>query len=191
MTADTPNYEFSRPLRAESVHVRGRTEKLTATPAECAALARRFDIISVESLRAEIELRPHRRDGLALTGRLVADVTQACVVSLEPVPAHVEVAFERVFEPGAEDPEAGFSVEDLFDPDAEDPPEPLIDGIVDLGEVVAEELALSLDPYPRAPGAEIPAQYRAEPEDAAEKAESTKAQGTHRPFAVLKGGRDT
>lgn len=191
MTADSPNYEFSRPLRAESVHARGRTEKLSATPAECAALAKRFDILSVESLTAEIELRPHRRDGIALSGRLVADVTQACVVSLEPVPSHVEAQFERVFEPGAEDPDAGFSVDDLFDPDAEDPPEPLIDGIVDLGELVAEELALSLDPYPRAPGAEIPAQYRAEPEDEAERPASEKAQGTHRPFAVLKGGRDT
>lgn len=180
--------EFSRPLRAESVHVRGRTERLTANPEERAALAERFGILAVESLMAEIELRPHRRDGLALTGRLVADVVQACVVSLEPVPEHVESAFERVYEPGAEDPEANFSVDDLFDPDAVDPPEPLIDGIVDLGELVAEELALALDPYPRAPGAEIPAEYRP---DEAEAADDAPAQDTHRPFAVLKGGRDT
>lgn len=188
MAAQLPPPEFSRPLRAESVHARGRTEKLTANAAERAALAERFGILSVESLVAEIELRPHRRDGLALTGRLVADVVQACVVSLEPVPEHIESSFERVYEPGAEDPEASFSVDDLFDPDAQDPPEPLIDGIVDLGEVVAEELALSLDPYPRAPGAEIPAEYRPEP---AEAAAETPAQPTHRPFAVLKGGRNS
>ncbi|MCF4164487.1 DUF177 domain-containing protein [Zavarzinia compransoris] len=188
MNKDELPAEFSRPLRAESVHMRGRTERLTATPAECAALAARFDILAVESLSAEIELRPHRRDGLALSGRLAADVVQACVVSLEPVPAHVEVAFERVYEPGAEDPNESFSVDDLFDPDADDPPEPLIDGIVDLGELVAEELALALDPYPRAPDAEIPAQYRAEEEEGPADAGM---QDTHRPFAVLKGGRDT
>lgn len=188
MNKDAVSVEFSRPLRAESVHMRGRTERLTATPAECAALAARFDILAVSSLTAQIELRPHRRDGLALSGHLVADVVQACVVSLEPVPAHIEVDFERVFEPGAEDPNESFSVDDLFDPDAEDPPEPLIDGIVDLGEVVAEELALSLDPYPRAPDAEIPAQYRdTDEEDPAQ----ARAGDTHRPFAVLKGGRDT
>lgn len=179
--------EFSRPLRAEIVGARGRIEKLTAQPEEMAALARRFDILSVDSLNAEIELRVHRREGVALSGRLVADVTQACVVSLEPVPEHIEVTFERVFEPGAEDPEASFSVDDLFDPLAQDPPEPLIDGIVDLGEVVAEELALSLNPYPRAPGAEIPAAYRAEEEGEGD----DPAQPTHRPFSVLKGGRNT
>lgn len=191
MSKDLSSPEFSRPLRAESVHARGRVEKLTASPAEREALAERFGILSVDSLMAEIELFPHKRDGLALRGRLVADVAQACVVSLEPVPAHVEVEFERVYEPGAEDPDVNFSVEDLFDPDAEDPPEPLIDGVVDLGEVVAEELALSLDPYPRAPGAEIPEAYRPEPEEEAGKADPSTAQGTHRPFAVLKGGRDT
>jgi len=179
--------EFPRPLRVESVGARGRVEKLAATPAECALLAKRFDILSVESLTAEIEVRPHRRDGLALSGRLVADVIQACIISLEPVPEHIEVAFERVFEPGAEDPDENFSVDDLFDPEAQDPPEPLVGGVVDLGEVVAEELALSLDPYPRAPGAEIPAAYRAEDEAAA----SDEAQSTHRPFSVLKGGRET
>ncbi|PWR23720.1 YceD family protein [Zavarzinia compransoris] len=188
MSTATVPPEFSRPLKAESVHVRGRTEKLSASAAERAALAARFGIPAIDSLVAEIELRPHRRDGLALSGRLVADVVQECVVSLEPVPQHIEAAFERIYEPGAEDPEDSFSVADLFDPDAEDPPEPLIDGIVDLGEVVAEELALSLDPYPRAPGAEIPAEYRADPEEAAAE---PPAQETHRPFAVLKGGRNS
>ncbi len=188
MNPDQNVPEFSRPLKAESVGPRGRIEKLTANPAERAALAERFSILSVDSLTAEIELRPHRRDGIALKGRLVADVTQACVVSLEPVPEHVEVEFERVFEPGAENADATFSVEELFDPEGEDPPDPLIDGVVDLGDVVAEELALSLDPYPRAPGAEIPAAYRPAPE---EEVEEAPPQGTHRPFAVLKGGRDT
>lgn len=41
----------------------------------------------------------------------------------------------------------------LIAPDAEDPPEPLTDGAVDAGEAIAEQLALELDPFPRAPGA--------------------------------------
>ena len=43
----------------------------------------------------------------------------------------------------------GFEID--FDPEHE-PPETIIDGVIDIGELAAQFLALALDPYPRAPG---------------------------------------
>jgi hypothetical protein len=45
-------------------------------------------------------------------------------------------------------------------------------GIADLGEALAQQLSLALDPYPRTPGAELPDEYRAD--------------GASGPFAVLR-----
>lgn len=188
MTDPTP--EFSRRLAAASVTARGRLETLRATAEERAALARRFDLLALDTLEGEIAARPHKRDGVALRGEGRAAVVQSCVVSLEPVAQTVRFTFERRFEPGAPDP-------NLFDGDIdallqeEDPPDPLpADGVIDLGEVLAEELALALDPYPRRPDAEIPAEWRGEevPAEAPPPAAETPRPN---PFVVLKGGRDT
>src|SRR3546814_2875701 len=48
----------------------------------------------------------------------------------------------------------------VIDPSADDPAEVLPAEGLDLGELVVQELAVALDPYPRAPGAEIPPEYR-------------------------------
>lgn len=180
MTDPVP--EFSRRLAVAAVTAHGRVERLSACEEERAALAARFGLIAIDRLEGEITLTPYKRGGVRLRGVGEAAVTQACVVTLDPVPQTLVLAFERRFEPGAPDP-------NLFDGDieallAEDPPDPVPeDGAIDLGEVLAEELALSLDPYPRSPGAEVPEAWRGETDD---------GDGPSRaPFVVLKGGRDT
>jgi hypothetical protein len=82
-----------------------------------------------------------------LAGRLEADVVQTCTVTLAGFPSHVEDSFETDF--SAES--VGFQGEIVLDIDSE-PPEPIIDGMIDLGELVTQYLSLALDPYPRAPG---------------------------------------
>ena len=83
---------------------------------------------------------------MALDASFRAELVQTCVVTLEPFSAPVEGAFERVYAPGsAEEP----AEEELGE---EDPPDAIIDGVIDIGEAVAEQLALELDPFPRAPG---------------------------------------
>ena len=67
----------------------------------------------------------------------------------------------------------------VIDPEADDPPEPLGDGLVDVGEIVTQQLALALDPYPRAPGSELPA----------EAAPATPAESPFRALAALKAGQ--
>lgn len=124
-----------------------------ATAAECAALARRYGIPGVELLRATLRLRPEPDGGLRVEGRLDAAVTQECVVTLDPVPQRVAEEFVlRVLPPGQAPADGPDDLDEI----------PTDHGIADLGEVVAEQLALSLDPYPRAPDAELPAEAQDE-----------------------------
>jgi uncharacterized metal-binding protein YceD (DUF177 family) len=139
--------EFSRLVPLARIPEAGREETLRASPAECAALARRFVIEAVARLEANLLLRPEPGGGVMVTGRLLADVVQACVVSLEPVAQTVDEAVTLRLLPPGEDPSD----------DPEGPDEIPIEGdAIDLGEAMAEQLALALDPYPRAPGAALP-----------------------------------
>lgn len=150
-----PAPEFSRPFPLGSVGPDGRREVLEADEAERAALAARFGIPAVESLRAELRLRPEADGAVRAEGRLAAEVVQSCVVTLEPVAQRVEEAVALRLLP------AGLEPRD--DPDEPDEI-PSRNGVVDLGEAVAEQLALALDPYPRAPGAVLPAEAADEAE---------------------------
>ena len=144
--------EFSRLERVDALPARGRQVEISASEEERRALAQRFGILSIESLSASLRLVPvGRRQMVRVTGRLLAEVVQACVVSLEPVPERIAEDFELAFGPEEED--NGGEIDVSFE--CEDPPDPIVDGEIDLGEAVAEHLALALEPFPRAPGAEF------------------------------------
>ena len=144
--------EFSRPILADSLAVSDRIHEIEANDEERAALAERFGILSRESLSATIRLRRlPGGDLVRLRGQLKAHVTQACVVSLEPVPEEIEEEFELIYGPKPDEE----SEEIVVDMEAMDPPEPIINNAIDIGEAVAEHLALALEPFPRAPGAEF------------------------------------
>lgn len=147
--------EFSRLLPLGLVGPEGRTERLVADPAERAALAQRFGIPSIESLVADLTLRPEPDGAFQVAGQMVAAVTQACVVSFEPVVQHIAepVAF-RLLPPGREPSEGPDQIDEIAATDAAG------QGAGDLGEAIAEQLSLALDPYPRAPDAVLPAEVQ-------------------------------
>ena len=154
--------EFPRPLALGLVGPAGRHEVLEADAAECAALAARFGIPAIAALRAELDLAEEADGAVVARGRLVARVTQECVVTLDPVEQAVEEAIAMRFLPPGREPDEG--------PEEMDEIATGAGGVADLGEAVAEQLALALDPYPRAPGAILP--------DAADDASAN-------PFAAL------
>lgn len=144
--------EFSRPISADQISGREVREQLTASPAEREALARRLGLREIGSLTALVRLRRVRGGQMIrITGDLQADVVQTCVVSLEPLPAHVEERFQALFAPAhllpKEPEELAYDTDD-----SEDPPEVIENGRIDIGELVAQHLSLALDPYPRLPG---------------------------------------
>nr|WP_047169247.1 DUF177 domain-containing protein [Sphingomonas sp. Y57] len=141
--------EFSRPVRIDTLGEGGRTLAIEADEGERAALATRFGLLSLAALSAEAVVR---REGATILaeGRLRASAEQACVASGAPVPAAIDEGFNLRFVP-EEALEEGAEIE--LAPDDWD----TIDytgGAIDLGEAVAETLALSLDPFPRAPDAD-------------------------------------
>ncbi|HSK39707.1 MAG TPA: DUF177 domain-containing protein [Arenibaculum sp.] len=145
--------EFSRPADVDAVTADEMVRTVEATPQERRALAERLELEALDSLVATLRLRRVRGgEMVSVRGTIVADVVQTCVVTLEPVRNHVEDTFEEVFAPPHLVPELGPDVE--FDPLDEDIPEPIENGRIDLGELTAQHLSLSLDPYPRVPGLE-------------------------------------
>ncbi len=118
---------------------------VTADPAECRAIGERLGILLVEGLTAELQLLRDLTGDVNMVGRIVADVVQACVVTLDPVAQHVDTQIFQRFS-GRDDEEEG---------DYEDPVEPIIEDRIEVGDVIVQNLALALDPYPRAAGAEF------------------------------------
>lgn len=149
--------EFTRPMHVGEVTEEGRSFEVAAKEAECAALARRFAIAGLRSLSAEgCVRRGAGRTRFQLSGRLRAEVVQICVVTLQPLDVQLDVAFEREYATDARD-EWGQAeapgAEIVLSLDNDDAPEPLEGGVLDVGEAVAQELSLALDPFPRKPGA--------------------------------------
>ncbi|PLX36659.1 MAG: hypothetical protein C0606_12580 [Hyphomicrobiales bacterium] len=130
----------------------GTIVRFSATEEECAALAKLCDIPAVESLTAEFQLRPYRKDGATVIGAVDATVVQTCVVTLEPVTKTVHEEVDQRYLPAAALVAYQQALEVDVDPLGEDPPEELESRKLDLGAIAAEFFALGLDPYPRAPG---------------------------------------
>lgn len=171
--------EFSRPIAVDRIGANSSQYEIEANAAERAALAERFALLSLDRFTATFTLRRLRKDLIRVKGRISAGLAQACVVSLDPVPAEIAEGFELDFVEGEGDRAEDQAGELDLDAEALDGPEPLMGPEIDLGEVAAEQLGLALDPYPRKPGAEIPAEWMAEPEAAAPPPEKVN------PFAKL------
>jgi len=149
--------DFSRILTPDRLSGSKVTESIEASPTERAAVARRLGILSVDRLVAQLTVRGLGSDLLRVEGAWEAAVQQACVVTLEPVAQGLTGEIVVSFETGGGPAGQG---EVLVDPEGVDPAEPLPAEGIDLGELVVQELAVALDPYPRKPGAEVPAEYR-------------------------------
>ncbi len=169
---------LSHPTDTANLPATGFVVEIAASDGERAALAAAYDLRAVEGLSAQTTLTPAEDGLVTVEGRVTADIVQSCVVSLEPVPQHIDETFSLRFAP-ADSPEVqppeGAAREVAIDPEAPDPPEVMEGKTIDLGAVVEEMFVLAIDPYPRAPGAELPAEGRDAPESDEES-----------PFAVLR-----
>ena len=128
---------------------------IEADASERAALAKRFGLPGIDTLHAEIDLEA-RGSAIRATGKLTAAIRQACAISGEDFPAHIEEALDlRFVEEGtllaAESEDSEIEVE----LEAEDCDEIEFSGdAFDLGEAVAQTLGLAIDPYAEGPGAD-------------------------------------
>ncbi|SNB52291.1 Uncharacterized metal-binding protein YceD, DUF177 family [Arboricoccus pini] len=145
-----PVPEMSRPVSIHRLPEDGLNLEIEADKAECDALASRLDLVALRSLKATLRVARHgSAEVFAVDGELEARVIQTCVVSLEPFESVTWLPFQRLFTTG----EVPDETEITIDPDLLDL-EPLEGDKLDVGEIVVEELAVNLDPYPHAPGFE-------------------------------------
>lgn len=155
---------FSDPVRINQIGS-GITRELVPDEATRERIRRALDLAALDEFTAELTLAP-AREGWRLTGHVRAEAVQTCGLSLEPLPVSIDRAFaiDLAETVEREDDEVEITLDD-------NAPDEIEDGIVDLGIYAVEQLALSLDPFPRKAGAVF-----VQPEEPAEVS----------PFAVLR-----
>ena len=139
---------FTAPVHLDQIGDEPVTKRLEADEADRATLAAFLDIPAITSLAGEASIL---RSGslLTVTGHLDAVLERMCVASLEPMTETIGEDFAVTFTQDAEAPDEDEEVE--IDLDA---PEPLWGASLDLGDVLIEQLVLSMDPHPRKEDAE-------------------------------------
>lgn len=156
----------------------GDAVAFSADTGQRAAIAAWSGVLSVESFSVAVDIKKLGPTRFGLEFKVTADVTQACVVTLEPVAAHLEKAFSRELHFAGQirrKPSEDESGPDLvLDSGEEEGPEEIESLHYDLAGPALEEYVLGLEPYPRRPGVEFQP-----PNEASEAPKS--------PFAVLKG----
>jgi uncharacterized metal-binding protein YceD (DUF177 family) len=159
----------------EKIPDTGLHRDLEADEATRQAIAETGDLRAVLSARASLDVTPKNGGRVHVTGRVRARIGQTCVVTLEPIESEIDEAVDQIFAPPEQIPQLADLVDEAAESDAEipDPPEPIQNGVIDLGRLATDALYLAVDPYPRKPDAVF------EPLVAAEDPED-------HPFAALK-----
>lgn len=137
-----PKPELSRPIAVDRIKKVGSHEKVEADATERLALAKRFGVPEVHVVRADLFAKPWRGGGVKVTGDVYCEMDRLSVVSLEAFRHAETFTVERYFLPA-------------HDLDPDDDADPIEEGEIDLGEVVAETIALEMEPYPRRAGEEF------------------------------------
>ncbi|MBP5855786.1 DUF177 domain-containing protein [Marivibrio halodurans] len=146
--------EFSVPVEADDVPSGGKTYRLEADEAARAALAERLDLVALDRLAGEVALRPLAGGPMLIAmGRVEAELAQRCVVTLEPLPVSIKERFSVEY--GPPEQESVEETEREFTLDDPDPPEEIVNGRIDLGELLVQRLAVLLDPHPRKAGVDM------------------------------------
>jgi hypothetical protein len=156
----------------------GMHREFEASPATRAAMADVAGLREVLSAQASLDVTPKGGGRIHVAGRVQARIGQTCVVSLDPIENDIDEAIDLIFAPPEQIPEMAALVDEAAESDTEvpDPPEPIENGMIDLGRIATDALFLAVDPYPRKPDVVFePPVVADDPED--------------HPFAALKALR--
>ena len=159
--------EYTKEIDIRRIGVNGSHYSLCADENECRLLAARFGIVRLNYLKAEVDVRLSDRDEYTVEGTFSASVCQVCGVTLEEFDNVLSGDFCELFTTA---PETKKDAELLSD---EEIPTPIKNGVIDIGEVVAETLALNIPVFPRKPDAVFTYESNGKTED-------------DNPFSVLK-----
>jgi uncharacterized metal-binding protein YceD (DUF177 family) len=163
--------------------------EVSATDSERAALAKRFGFLGLPAFSARVTVDRRAGGQVVVEGRLRGRIVQACILTLDPVTQELDDTFRVIFQQDLaeeRDPESGEAVLSA----QRDAPEPLTGNMLDVGEIVAEQLSLVADPYPKRPGVKLE-DVLPKPRDAGKGAHREgKSDQRRHPFAGLAALRD-
>jgi len=167
---------ISKMLRVDELKD-GEERSIDVNRAERETIAALLDLVALDDLRFTFRIHRRGEGRLALSGTLTAAVTQTCVVSLEPVASTLEVPVEIEFWPRHLIEDRAETIDEAASHGTLDWPEPIVDGKIDLGPVIYETFATSLDPYPKREGVSF---------EWSEPGASASEEKPESPFAALK-----
>ena len=169
---------WSVPITVTQIPDTGLHREFEADQAAREAMAEVGGLREVLSASASLDVAPKSGGRVHVTGHVRARIGQTCVVTLDPIENEIDEPIDLIFAPPEQIPDLSDLVDEAAESDTEipDPPEPIINGVIDLGRIATDALFLAVDPYPRRPDAVFqPLVEAADPED--------------HPFAALKALR--
>jgi uncharacterized metal-binding protein YceD (DUF177 family) len=167
---------WSIPIAVEQIPDTGLHRDAEADQAVRAAMAEVAGLRGVLSADASFDVTPLSGGRVHVAGRVRARIGQTCVVTLDPIENDIDEPIDLVFAPPEQIPELADLVDDDGESEIPDPPEPIENGVIDLGRLATDVLFLAIDPYPRKSDAVFePVVTAPDPED--------------HPFAALKAFR--
>ena len=187
-----PDIEWAYYVSVDDIPTQGRSYEVAPNESEKRSIAQRLGIVSLDSLQAKLDISREEKGYIfQVKGEFFADITQSCVITLEPVTCKIEDSFEAWYADHAQalpfkraqhDAKSKKEIVDLPMLEEHEDPEPIEGGKINLGELVIQYLSLAINPYPQREGADY------------ENKEVEKKSGTREalrpnPFAALKNWR--
>ena len=157
-------HPWSVPVVVADLPDEGAHFEIAADETERAKVAKHAGLNALPRLAATFDV-VRRGGGVHVSGQVTAKAGQTCVVTLAPVESKIDEAVDLDYAPDIEAADVKTKGSGQISKKHAEPPEPLVDGVIDLGAVATEFLILGLDPYPRAPGAtfDLPVEEEARP----------------------------
>jgi len=169
---------WSVPINVAHIPDTGLHRDIEAGRAAREAMAEVAGLREILSASASLDVTPKSGGRFHVAGHVRARIGQTCVVTLDPIENDIDEPIDLIFAPPEQIPQLADLVDEAAESDVEipDPPEPIVNGVIDLGRLATDALFLAIDPYPRRPDAVFePPVVAADPED--------------HPFAALKALR--
>jgi uncharacterized metal-binding protein YceD (DUF177 family) len=138
------------PVAAAEIPELGLHREIEASPLERQSMAEVAGLREIASANAALDVTPMSGGRFHVGGHVRARVGQTCVVTLEPIENEIDEPIDLVFAPPEQIPDLAELVDDAKEEvETPDPPEPIVDGVIDLGRLATDALFLAIDPYPR------------------------------------------
>jgi Large ribosomal RNA subunit accumulation protein YceD len=146
---------WSVPVIVAQIPEGGSHRDFEADAASRRALAELAGLREILFAHASLDVSPQSGGRVHVAGRVRARIGQTCVVTLDPIENDIDEPIDLIFAPPEQIPQLADLVDEAAESDGEipDPPEPIANGIIDLGRLATDALFLGIDPYPRRPDA--------------------------------------